>query len=158
MEEISLENKPLIEYQRYRVFPLIVEFVPILIVIIGLVIKSEDIIMYGFCSLSIVYLLLSWWIFKSEKFKIFEIIFALGLGAILFSGTMGLLFLLMSWEYSGEMSWMSLSLCIPAFLFTVLYYFLNNEKQFQFTYSLKAMSRLGIMGLILFIFLNAKYL
>jgi hypothetical protein len=145
-EEIELSEGEI----KYRPLALLSEGIPFLIGIIGVVFYNEFTVI-GFSLLSLIYLIMGWYIFKGATFSLGSIIYGTLSGIILSIAANSVLFGLLDWNYHTEMAIVANTLIIPALVFSIIWYLIRKDKHFEYTLSLKIISRLVFALLLLFL-------
>ena len=144
-QEILDHEEPGIKFNKFRILPLILEFTPLLIAIVGILINNESMITFGFCLISIIYVTLGWYLFKGLKFSIFNIFIATFFGNGLAVVLLGILFYIMKWDFFEEMIISGHTTLFFCFALSLIYmaikYFTSKNKEYEFTNSQKIFSR-----------------
>ncbi len=151
MQEILDYNQPEtdnLKGRKYRPLALIIELVPFLLGVLGLLFSIASLTIISWTSLSMIYLAMSWYLFKGAKFEVGAIFYALFTGLVLSIMLLGILFGVMKWEGAYEMLVVAFTAALPAILVSVIWYFFRRKKYFEYTLSLKILSRL-ILGIIM---------
>lgn len=148
-----LDAEERINYNRFRILPLVLELVPFLIGMVGWVMyKSSmefgsELMTVGFCTLAMIYVGLCWFLFKGLKYSIWDVLAALFFGMGLSVVVLGLLFYLQNWPYKEEMvicGDCTLILCLGLSFILMLVEKITWPQTFEyeFTMSQKIFSRL----------------
>ncbi len=158
MTDQILDYEPSVEpFVKFRSLALILEFSFLLIGISGIVFNSPELTTIGFATGAIIYPLFAWYLFKTNKYRIVDILFATFFGLGIFVVIISLLFYFQNWEGAKEMlivSYLTLVFgTIGSLIFYVLRIMILKNKEHEFRMSLKIFSRYLFL-LILFYALN----
>ena len=133
------------KYNPWRKPALAMEGLPLAVALIGALV-GPDLLTIGCCTLAMVYLVGSWYLFKADKFRALDIIIAqfFGIGFSVF--VFGILFRVQNWE--GHKFMMSSANSTVMFLTPVilLIYFFRRGKKHEFTFSKKLALRVIIVA------------
>jgi hypothetical protein len=140
-------------FNLFRITPIILEGLPVLVILIGVIIPSDFLILIGLMSLSFVYLVLPWYLFKSLKFNAVDIIMSLFLGQALSVACIALLFSVLKWESYEVMALTGITSLIAgsaiSLVFLAIKYFVSKSKRkFEYRMSYKLLSRFLIFIII----------
>ena len=145
-----LTEKPI--YNKYRPLPLLLEFFPLFVGLIGILFKTEEMITLGLLAATMVYTFLSWYLFKALKYSIWDILVAIFFGLGMAVVLLGVLFYCQDWEGMKEMvfaGYMTLLVCLPiALLYAAIRFFVVKDRQYEFTMSWKILSRFLVLFII----------
>jgi len=132
----------------WRIPALIIEGLPVLIGLLGILFNSPSMITIGFCTLAILYVVGSWYIFKAEKFKALDIIIAIVFGITFSVLILGLLFHIQNWEGYDLMMTVNITTIILMLPIALVLFLLRRKSPFEFTFSKKILVRMIIYSLL----------
>lgn len=146
-------------YQKIRIVPLIIEWMPIIIGFIAIIFGQSSVLTIAFCTSAFMYTVLPWYFFKSNKYKPFEVIMALFFGNGLSVILLGALFYFQNWEGNELMisvSCVAIFTCIPlALIYIAFKKFISKNTKYEYTYSYSILSRF-VFWLIFFFLFNVS--
>ena len=90
-------------YRRFRPFAIVLEGIPAMLFIAGLLVGPTQLLIVGTVCLAPIYILSGWYLFKRQRFQVWDILIATLSGFLLFVILTGMLFYLANWEYGVEM-------------------------------------------------------
>ena len=153
---LDAEIEEPIVYNRFRPLAFILELVPSFIALLGMVANIPELTTVGFCTLAVIYFPLGFYIFKAEKFKIVDVLLSLFFGMGLATVVLPILFAVQDWPYQDEMlivGTQTVFLCLfLSLIHTGIKMSKSSNKEFEFTMSLKILSRWIFYFLIYWIF------
>jgi hypothetical protein len=134
-----------VNFRMYRPLALFLEFGPLLIAFIGWTLNLPDLVVIGLSTAAMVYFATSWYLFKAEKFKVFDVIVAvvggMGISVVLY----GILFKLMYWPGEPEMVAIGYSTLLFCFAMSIINflvkYFTVDLRYYEWRNSIKLLSR-----------------
>lgn len=111
-----------------------------------------DLLVIGLSTAAMVYLAMSWYLFKAERFKVFDVIVTVISGMGISVVLQGMLFKLMYWPGEPEMMIVGYSTLLFSFALSIVYflvkYFTVENRQYEWTNSIKLLSRFMILFLL----------
>jgi len=141
-----------IEYKKFRPGALILEFGPMFIALISGLLGVDAIYLMSMLLLSLIYTFGGWYIFKAEKYNVFDIIWATIAGMCISILINGILFYSMSWEGADLMLISCMTTLIFGLFGSILLLALKlnlvDNKAYQFTFSQKIFSRFAALAVI----------
>ncbi len=136
----------------FRPLAIILEWGPLLVAFLGWVLNVPDLLVIGLSTAAMMYLAMSWYLFKAERFKIFDVIVAVISGMGISVVLQGVLFKLMYWAGEPEMSIIGYSTLLFSFALSIVYflvkYFTVEYREYEWTNSIKLLSRFMILFLL----------
>lgn len=147
MEEIldhEQKSKP-VNFRMFRPLAILFEWGPLLVAFMGWALHVPDLLLIGLSTGAMVYLAMSWYLFKAEIFKIFDVIVAVISGMGISVVIQGLLFSLMYWPGEPEMIIIGFSTLLFCFALSIIYflvkYFSVEVRYYEWRNSIKLLSR-----------------
>ncbi|MFK7924316.1 MAG: hypothetical protein AB8H47_20330 [Bacteroidia bacterium] len=136
-------------YQRFRLPAILVEGIPLTLMVMGLMLGINKLKVISFMTTAFLYMSVSFYLFKAEKYKVLDVIAAIFAGLMIAIILIGYLFQLMDWPNGVEMLTISKLSLNFGLLFSGLLVLAKNLKvqrrPFEFTMSLKLFSRFLIL-------------
>ena len=139
--------------KKYRPLAMLLEGVPFLMVVIGMISYTELTII-GATTLSMIYMATGWYLFKGANFTPTTVIYGICSGLVFSIATLGILFGLMQWSGKVEMMIVAITLILPTLVFSIIWYLVRRSRNFEYTLSLKIISRLLFALLVLLFYLG----
>lgn len=144
-DPIEIENK-----KPYRLLSTLLELVPILFIILGLVLKNAALITLSMTTLAFVFIAAGWFIFRRNNYAPGSILFAVVTSIILASGILAVLFQILNWEGRAELKTATMPMLIVGVLANIIWYLFSKNKKQEAGFSLKMLLRLCVFaGLLL---------
>lgn len=141
-------------YSRFRLLPLIIEFIPVLILLLAFLIDSPQLKTVGFLGGTIIYVFLGWYLFKSNKYKVWDILFASFFGLIISIVLIGILFYVNNLPNGKEMLMIGHLTLNYGLIFSLVYmivkYSISKNKKYEFTMSQKIFSRFLLLFILFY--------
>ena len=134
----------------FRPLAILIEAIAGVGFIVGMISKNPGIVTIGISTAALIYLVFSWYIFRTRKFKILNLIFALILGLLLFSSIIGFAFYRNEWEGAVEMILVTHQLLIVGFGLSFVRLIRRPGDKNEFTMSYKLLSRFLILMLVFY--------
>lgn len=144
------------EQVKHRIGAITLEVVPILLLILSFFMGNKELLVLATFSLAFIYLFGGWYIFKGDKYRAKDIILVtVSIFFTLFQIPLILLFKIMSWPGAMEM-WNNLPLSVTLFLSIWLtwYLYYRHRRPLERRLSIKILSRIAILGALLFGFMK----
>jgi hypothetical protein len=130
-----------------RRLPIILEIVPMMATLIGIVLKNNTIITISISAWAFIYIGLGWYIFKRKNYTMGSVVFAVITSIIIACGVLAVGFQLMDWQGRTEIKIATLPMLLLGFVTNVVWYFLYKNNKQELGFNRKMMIRLA--GLIL---------
>lgn len=144
-------------FVKYRILALLLEFSPLIVGVLGIMLDNQHLITVGFATGAMLYPLLGWYFFKTNKYNIWDILLATFFGLGIFVILVGFLFYFQKWAGAKEMVITAHLTLMVGFGLAVIHYFIRRmvvkKKEQEFRMSLKILSRYAFL-LFLFYALN----
>lgn len=135
--------------KEYRIPAILLEGIFLFLTFIGLVYGPDSLLIIGACSLAMVYMAASWYLFKAEKFRGWDMALSIPGGLIANTGIMGLLFKALQWEGAAEMILIYFMTGGFGIIATLIWYLVRRKNKLEYRLSLKLLSRFGLFLLVI---------
>lgn len=122
----------------------LLELVPLLFVMLGIILKNSTIITLSMTTLAFVFICAGWFIFRRNKFTPGSITFAVVTSIILASGVLAILFQILNWEGKSAMKISTIPMLIIGMAANIIWYLINRKKGEESGFSLKMLLRLAV--------------
>ena len=159
MEDKILDTEIIAEKSEFRLIAFLIEFVSFVAFIIYIVFFWKEYMGIALVipGMSFVYLLFGWYLFKSEKFNIKEIVTAELVGMYLILCSISSLFILESWEPGVELIYLSLGLGAIIDFLLIHRYIRNHQKKMEYRFSGKLITRVVLFqAYAIYIFIRCQ--
>ena len=145
-----------VEYERYRTPALLLEFLPLFVGLFGVLFNVSTLTIMGFSIACFFYIFLSWYFFKALKYRAIDKLIATFFGMGISITLMGILFWAMDWEGKKEMAIIGNSMLLFCLglsgIYFLIRYFTAENWLYEFTNSIKILSRLIFLFVIYYAF------
>ena len=153
-ENEILDYTPQVQTQKVKEFrpaAIILEGLFLLLTLVGTIWGPYSMLVIAACTLAMIYFAMSWYLFKADKFRPWDLVFSILGGMVLNVTVMGYLFQNMHWEGAWEMVTVSLMTSSAALLAFSIRYVLKRKNFLEYRLSLKMISRILVFLLATFL-------
>ncbi len=155
--EILDHEESIKPFEKYRSLALLLEFLPLIGGLSGILLKIPQLTTIGFAIGAIIYPLFSWYLFKTDNSHFLDILFATIFGLGISISILSFLFYFQSWENAKELLKIANQTLTVGFGLSIIYSVFRimvvKNKEQEFRMSLKILSRYAFL-LLLFYALN----
>ena len=130
------------EVKEFRPVAIIIEAPFLFMTIVATLWGPESLLIIGVNTLSMLYFAMSWYLFKADKFRGWDLVFSILGGMALSLIVLGFLFQAANWEGAKEMVIISMTISIPAILALCIRFLLKRKNYLEYRLSLKLLSRI----------------
>ena len=141
-------NLPKEKPREFRIPAIIIEGIFLLPTFIGILFGPDSLTIIGGSSLAFMYLGASWYLFKAEKFRGWDIALSILGGFFLNAIVLGLLFKALQWEGATQMVIVGYTSSFLGIVITLIWFLVRRKKPLEYRLSLKLLSRLLLFVLI----------
>jgi hypothetical protein len=146
-------------FNTFRILPIILESLPVLIILLGFIFKHDFLLVIGFCTASLFYIILPWYFFKALKYTTDGVILSLFLGQVISVVLIGMLFYFLRWESYDIMLLNSSLALIAGIIISGIYMIIKSSHKelgkYEIRMSKKLFSRFVIL-LLIFVAFNMQ--
>ena len=128
----------------------LLELVPLLFVMLGIILKNSAVITISMSTLAFVFVGAGWFIFRRKKYTVGSITFAVVTSIILASGVLAILFQVLNWEGQINIKIATIPMLVIGLIANVIWYIFSRKKDEESGFSLKMLLRLDVFTGLLY--------